>query len=149
MSNSNDKSGIIVAFHLGRGGHFYNAGHKTYIGEKNFQDLQNSESNNLFTMDRDERGRFCTPFLVAQNGNIVSEDPVNGLTGTLDFDSQYDTSTAVHIEDCTDEEIEMIAQDTNQLKSYELTNWLEAYNPEWTFDKYGHLELEEEELSDE
>jgi hypothetical protein len=29
-----NQSKIIVAFHIGRGGRFHNAGHKTYLGEK-------------------------------------------------------------------------------------------------------------------
>lgn len=35
------KERTIVAFHIGRGGKFYNAGHKTFIGEKKIGDFTN------------------------------------------------------------------------------------------------------------
>lgn len=138
-------SGIIVAFHTGRGGRFYNAGHVTYIGEKNFQDLQNVESVNLIIRDRDEKGRFCKPYLVDCSGNEVTDDEINAEVGTLDFDGQYDTLSACYIEDCSDSQIELIAEDRNHVKSNDLIVWLKDYNNEWDFDLIGNL-LDEVEI---
>jgi hypothetical protein len=38
MNTQNEKSGIIVAFHTGRGGSFNNPGHVTYIGDERIAD---------------------------------------------------------------------------------------------------------------
>lgn len=120
-------SKIIVAFQIGRGGPFHNAGHKSFLGEKNFQDLINLECNHLFEKNRDDQGRFCKPYLVSDSGNAVSEDDVSSFTGTLDFDGKYDTCYAISIEDCSEQEIELIAE-SDKSKSFELRNWLEAYD---------------------
>lgn len=41
MKNQAEKSGIIVAFQIGRGGRFNNGGHKSFIGEKKIGDFTN------------------------------------------------------------------------------------------------------------
>ena len=82
---------IIVAFHTGRGGSFHNPGHRTFIGEKNFQDLISLNSNNLFEQDRDEKGRFCKHYMTDCSGKIIVEPGhIQDETGCLDFDgSEY------------------------------------------------------------
>ena len=52
MTNNSDNR-IVVAFHIGRGGQFYNPGHKTYKGEINFTQLCNSQNNYLYEVNRD------------------------------------------------------------------------------------------------
>lgn len=113
---------IIVSFHIGRGGRFNNAGHKTYLGEKNYQDLISMNSDHLYITNRDENGRFCTPFLANCNGNMVS-DTIKGEVGYLEFDYDYDTDYAKRIEDCTEEELQIIA-DSNLYKSSQLEDYL-------------------------
>lgn len=131
-------SGIIVAFHAGRGGRFHNAGHVTYLGEKNFQDLMNLNSDTLSIGNRDERGKFCKPYLTDGNGNRVTDDDINALTGTLNFDYQYDTDWCDYIENISDESLAIIANDTNHFKSHGLIDWLEN-NTEYRFDERGFL----------
>ena len=115
---------IIVAFHIGRGGHFNNSGNKTFIGEKNFQDLISIESDHVFIKNRDYRTkRFCKPTIVDGNDNLVSDDNINALTGTLNFDNEYNTDATCYLEDCTTEELQLI-QDSNEYKSYELQSRL-------------------------
>lgn len=41
QNNTTENSGIIVAFHIGRGGQFYNSGHKTFIGERKIDEFTN------------------------------------------------------------------------------------------------------------
>lgn len=130
---------LIVSFHIGRGGRFNNAGHLTFLGEKNFQDLLILETNNVFIKDRDNRGRFCKSFVADCNGNPISDDNINGLTGTLDFDGQYDTSYAKHLDDCNDDEVRVIAN-SFQYKSPALVSYLKTMVPEFVFDEYGILE---------
>lgn len=114
---------IIVAFHIGRGGMFYNGGHKSFIGELNFQDLQKLNTDNIFYRGRDERGRFMRTEIYDGAGNFVSGDDPNGLIGRLDFDGDYDTDYCKYIEDCTDEELELIAK-SGDFKSFELIEYL-------------------------
>jgi hypothetical protein len=115
---------IIVAFHVGRGGRFYNSGFKTFLGELDFQDLQNRYSDVLYTKNRDDFGRFQKPVLCDSSGKIVSYDDTSGLIGQLDFDGDYDTAYCRYIEDCTDEELRIIAK-SNRHKSQELVDALE------------------------
>ena len=116
---------IIVAFHIGRGGRFYNAGHKTFLGELNFRDLQKLNANNIFYRDRDERGRFMKTEIYDGAGNFVSDDDPKGLIGRLDFDGDFDTDYCKYIEDCTDEELQIIAKSID-FKSFELKEYLKA-----------------------
>ena len=135
---------IIVAFHVGRGGRFNNQGHKSYIGEKDFQDLLNLNDANLFIYNRDWRtGKFITPFIADCNGNAVSDDNINSLTGCLNWDNDYNTDYCQYIEECSEDELEIIAKDSNIWKSFELRNWMEE-NTEYRFDSNGFL-IEEEE----
>ena len=131
-------SSLIVSFHIGRGGRFYNAGHRTFIGEKDFQDLLNMEANNCFIHNRNDAGKFCKPFITDCSGNPVSDDDVNELTGTLDFDGQYDTSYAKVIDDCDEHELQIIAE-ANIYKSPALVAYLMNANPLLVFDEYGIL----------
>ena len=123
------KRKIIVSFHIGRGGRFYNGGHKTYLGEKNFQDLISNETDHLYIRNKDERGKFMTPTLFDGNGNVVSDDNVNSLIGTLNFDGDYDTYGAKYIEDGTTNELELISK-ANEHKSGELEYYLDTNNYE-------------------
>jgi len=116
---------IIVAFHIGRGGRFYNAGHKTFLGELNFRDLQELNADNIFYRDRDERGRFMKTEIYDGAGSFVSDDDPKGLIGRLDFDGDYDTDYCKYIEDCTDEELQIIAKSID-FKSFELKEYLKA-----------------------
>lgn len=116
---------IIVAFHIGRGGRFCNAGHKTFLGELNFRDLQKLNADNIFYRDRDERGRFMKTEIYDGAGNFVSDDDPKGLIGRLDFDGDFDTDYCKYIEDCTDEELQIIAKSID-FKSFELKEYLKA-----------------------
>lgn len=121
MKNTNR---IIVAFHTGRGGRFYNAGHVSFIGEKNFQELISINENNLFSQNRDEQGRFCKPFLVDLNGNIIVDaEDLNNEVGRLTFDGQYDSDYSCYLDECSENEFKIIYESSNY-KSYELEYWM-------------------------
>jgi hypothetical protein len=143
MKTKHTSSLIVVSFHIGRGSRFYNAGHRTFIGEKNFQDLINMEANNVFVKDRGPDGRFCKPLITDCSGNPVSDDDVNELIGTLDFDGQYDTSYAKIIDDCDEHELQIITE-ANIYKSPALVAYLMNANPLLVFDEYGILIKNEE-----
>lgn len=128
---------LIVAFHIGRGGHYWNPGHLSYIGEKDFNDLLHLNSEHTFFNDRDKKGRFCKPYITDCSGNRISET-VDFITGRLEFDGQYDTDYCKYIDDCSETEINCIINDT-QYKTMPLIVWLEKYDPSLRFDKYGTL----------
>ena len=114
---------IIVAFHVGRGGRFNNAGHKTFIGEKNFQDLIDLNFEHLFVQNR-VNGKFSKPYLTDLNGTIiVDSDDINNEVGFLEFDTIYDSDYCKYIEDCSDEELLVIAN-SDEYKSFELEQYL-------------------------
>lgn len=131
------KNQIIVAFHIGRGGHYWNPGHLTYIGEKDFNDIVNLNPNHIFFNDRDKKGRFCRPYITDCSGNRISETD-DFIIGRLDFDGRYNTDYCKYIADCSETEINCIVNDI-QYKSSELVNWLESNNSKLHFDKYGML----------
>ena len=131
-------SKIIVAFHTGRGGRHNNPGHVTFIGEKNFQELISLNSDNVFEHNRDDKGRFYTPFLTDSQQCPITHDDIRGEVGRLDFYGHYDTYTAISIEDCTEDELQVIIE-SDLYKSGQLVEWLVNHNPRWSFDKYGCL----------
>jgi len=127
MKAKKQQNRIIVSFHIGRGGRFYNNGHKSYLGEKTFKDLISMNEDSLYIVNRDEQGRFMRPTLFDGFSNVVSNDDIDGLTGVLDFDGDYDTYIAKYIEYCTDQEIDLI-KNSNEWKSSELNEYLELRN---------------------
>jgi hypothetical protein len=107
-----------------------------------FSKLINLRSEYLFEKNRDEKGRFCKPYLTDTNGNHVTDDDLNADTGKLDFDGDYDSDIVKNIDDCTDSEINVIAE-SREFKNYDIIKWLENYSIEnnmgWEFDKFGYL----------
>ena len=94
----------ILYFHMGRGGRFYNGGHRTYCGKKNIGEvlsLCDSGKHWVFIHERDDKGRFCKPYYADQNGNflIYVEDVKSGI-GQLDWDGIYDTDICMTLSDC-------------------------------------------------
>ena len=107
MKNSNNNNGdrIVVAFHIGRRG-------KTFLGEKDFQELIRDRNDSLFLKDRDERGRFCKPYYADASGNVMVEpDEMNSEVGTIEWDGSYDTEYACYLDECDDDELRLIARD--------------------------------------
>ena len=114
---------LIVAFHVGRGGRFYNGGHVSFIGEKNMHQLINMNDNHVFYEDR-VNGKFSKPYYTDSNGNIIVDtDDYSKEVGRLDFDGIYDTYYCKYIEDCTDSELELI-NDSDRYKSVQLEDYL-------------------------
>ena len=106
---------IIVCFHVGRGGYHHNPGYKTYNPNvKTIQDIYNSVDN-CFITNEDEDGNVLPDaewILTDQGGNIILEgrQEIESPVGVLEWDTIYDTDIVKYIEDCTDEEIELIME---------------------------------------
>lgn len=125
---NNTEKRIIVAFHIGRGGQFYNAGHKSFIGELNLKGIISVVENAgswLFERNRDDRGRFCKPYLVDSNGNeLLDCDEYVKEVGSIDLDGDYDTTYCCYLDDCDEEELQLISN-YDGYKSNELDEEIE------------------------
>lgn len=105
----------LVCFHIGRGGHFHNPGHKSYNPwVKSFGDLVNQDW--LFINNEDEEGNELDDddwTLTDCSGNVLIEgrDEIEAETGTLSRDGEYDTDIVQRLEDCDDDEIELVYEE--------------------------------------
>lgn len=99
-----------VRFHIGRGGQFHNAGHKTYVGTVN--DLSDCFGDSI-VISEDENGKPMPDSdwqLVDSGGNVIltGRDEIESDTGILDWDGEYDTDIVRYLEDCDDDEYQLI-----------------------------------------
>ena len=99
---------MYVSFHVTRGGRFYNPGHLEFVGEMDFQELQSYLDSHIFIKNRDEKGRFCKPYIADCDGNQVSYDDISAMVGTIDLDGDYDTYYVMDADDMGEEELEAI-----------------------------------------
>ena len=101
---------IIVSFHVGRGGYHNNPGYKSFNPYvHSIQDL----FEDAFINCEDEDGNPLPDnewTLTDQGGNIILEgrQEIESPVGILEWDTIYDTDIVKYIEDCTEEEIELI-----------------------------------------
>ena len=99
-----------VRFHIGRGGHFNNAGHKTYVGTVN--DLSDCFGDSI-VISEDENGKALPDSewrLVDGGGNVIlsGRDDIESDTGILDWDGEYDTDIVRYLSECDDDEYQLI-----------------------------------------
>ena len=100
---------IKVRFHIGRGGRFYNAGHKTYVGTVN--GLSDCFGESAMIISEDENGKPLpdSEWQLVDGGVILSgRDKIESETGILDWDGEYDTDIVRHLSECDDDEYQMI-----------------------------------------
>ena len=101
---------IKVRFHIGRGGRFNNAGHKTYVGT--VKDLSACFCDS-FLISEDENGKALPDSewrLVDGGGNVIlsGRDEIESDTGILDWDGEYNTDIVRHLSECDDDEYQLI-----------------------------------------
>ena len=99
-----------VRFHIGRGGHFNNAGHKTYEGTVN--SLSDCFGDSI-VISEDENGKTLPDSewkLVDSGSNVIlsGRDEIESETGILDWDGEYDTDIVRKLSECDDEEYQLI-----------------------------------------
>jgi hypothetical protein len=105
---------IIVHFHVGRGGQFNNAGHKSFVGENDISDVISFRNDHIFIQDRDDKGRFISPMYVDHNGNeLISVKMAETGVGILDFDGYYDSEICKYLSDCDENELLLIKKSIN------------------------------------
>ena len=101
---------LKVRFHIGRGGHFNNAGHKTYVGTVN--ELSDCFGDSI-VISEDENGKTLLDSewqLVDSGSNVIlsGRDEIESETGILDWDGEYDTDIVRHLSECDDDEYQLI-----------------------------------------
>ena len=99
-----------LRFHIGRGGHFSNAGHKTYVGTVN--ELSDCFGDSI-VISEDENGKTLPDSewqLVDSGSNVIlsGRDEIESETGILDWDGEYDTDIVRKLSECDDEEYQLI-----------------------------------------
>ena len=100
---------IKVRFHIGRGGRFYNAGHKTYVGTVNGLSDCFGESTMLISEDENGKPLPDSEWRLVDGGVILSgRDEIESDTGILDWDGEYDTDIVRHLSECDDDEYQLI-----------------------------------------
>lgn len=100
---------IKVRFHVGRGGQFHNAGHKTYVGTVN--GLSDCFGESTIIISEDENGKPLpdSEWQLVDGGVILSgRDKIESDTGILDWDGDFDTDIVRHLSECDDDEFQMI-----------------------------------------
>lgn len=109
---------MYVRFHIGRGGRFHNQGHLSYVNEDNFQELLAACGDKLgriedtYNPETEEE----TPLpedkwaYINEQGRVMVEgrEAMEAMTGTLDWDGEYDTDHVTTVEELSDREIETL-----------------------------------------
>ncbi len=110
---------LKVRFHIGRGGHFNNAGHKTYVGTVNGLSDCFGESSIIDVDDNGDKLPDSKWQLIDGGGNVIltGRDKIESETGILDWDGEYDTDIVRKLSECDDDEYQMIL-DTEERGAY-------------------------------
>lgn len=101
---------VKVRFHIGRGGRFHNAGHKTYVGTVNSLSDCFGDSGIISEDENDTPLPDSEWQLIDSGGTVVlsGRDEIESDTGILDWDGEYDTDIVRHLSECDDDEYQMI-----------------------------------------
>jgi len=99
----------IAMFHIGRGGRFHNSGYLTFTGFRRIDEC--NDWGESFINNRDEKQRFCKPYMVAGNGHLLLDADELKIAmetgiGRLNFDYDYDTTYTTYTNNLNDVEIE-------------------------------------------
>jgi hypothetical protein len=150
---------VIVAFHIGRGGHFYNSGHLSYIGEQKIGDFTSElfisyenqsdilrkigKRKNLISrfekcLDADDFGFFeklgfdlGEKIYTDSNGRSVglSLEEEESGIGRINIDFDYNTTYTCLLSDCDENELQVI-QETTGYRGYNVERFLNALKEE-------------------
>lgn len=106
---------ITVCFHVGRGGRFNNPGYKSFNPYmRSLVDIYTSSGcNSCLLINDDEEGNVLPDEewkLIDGGGNTILEgrEAIESPVGVLEWDTIYDTDIVRYIEDCTEEEYDIL-----------------------------------------
>lgn len=112
---NNTEKKIIVAFHMARGGQYFNPGHKTYLPNvKRLLDYLPYSPEDVIVKEDAQGNPFPEEKWVWCDGNgevlLWGRAAIEAETGILDYDGEYDTCIVRYLEDCTEDEISVLFQ---------------------------------------
>lgn len=149
-----EKKQIFTRWHIGRGGHYNNAGHRSFCGCENFRELVDLEINDgcdLITEDWDDEADKLVKFedkdwrLVNRVGDTLLEgrDEIECETGSIDFDGIYNTDYVKTVDNLTAEEEEILVDGLDNCDYFNMSDELREYVKQELAPKYGK-EVEDE-----
>lgn len=119
----------VVMIHIGRGGRFNNGGHKTFVGVRDL-----TWAPDICTLiDTDEEDEWRLIEDASERTLLEGREAIESRTGVLDYDGIYDTDVFKYIEDCTDDELQLLKQaiDNHDIEAMDLTSADIDYINEW------------------
>lgn len=105
---------IYVSFHIGRGGHNNNAGHLSFSGEEDFQDLIMRCNYVCTIISRDEEGKplareeWTLIDDASERVLIQGRDAIESRIGKLEWDGEYDTDYVTTTDNLSDKELDAL-----------------------------------------
>lgn len=113
MQFGNNTMKTIVAFHIGRGGRFNNGGHKTFMPY--ISHLSQCFNDKCIIISEDEDGNELPGEeweLIDGGSNVILRgcDAISNEVGILDWDTIYDTDIVKYLEDCDEDEMNILYQ---------------------------------------
>lgn len=101
----------IVAFHIGRGGRFHNPGHKTFM--PHITHLSQCYNDKCIIISEDDNGNELPGEqweLIDGGSNVILRgcDAISNEVGILEWDTIYDTDIVKYLDECDDDELELI-----------------------------------------
>lgn len=120
---------IIVAFHIGRGGRYNNQGHKSFMPYvSKLSDCINYEKDTIISQDENGNELPDKEWKLIDGGNIILEgrDAIESDTGVLNWDNDYDTDIVQYLDECSQDELEIIYQAylDGEYMPYELKDYI-------------------------
>lgn len=104
-------------------------------------DLANNPLSDEYKAFCDKYGNLGDVVINSCDGNRIGDYVEDGQPFTYDEDGEYDTTYGIRLEDCDEDQLELIVK-SNQYKSSELIDWI-GQNSSLEIDEYGNL-IEEE-----
>lgn len=105
-----DAQNVLVHFHIGRGGRFFNSGFKSFVDTvRGLFDCFGE----AMVISEDENGKALPDdewMLVDSGGNVTltGREEIESPVGVLDWDGNYDTDIVRYLSECSDEEYQLI-----------------------------------------
>lgn len=100
-------------------------------------DLNNDDTSSEYKEFCKKYGDLGGVVVKGPSGEIIGDYVADGEPFHYDYDGQYDTTYGVEIEDCDEDQIEMIVK-SDRFKSSELIDWINE-NTDYNLDTYGYL----------
>ena len=118
--------------YVGRGGHFNNGNHKTFVGLVSEDEI----TEQLYLMERDANGKFLFEYVDDVGNPIISkkdlDDEIKQGYVVLDFDTIYDTDIYMTVNHIDYDDLDIIQRSTD---SFDVEEAIDYFEEQKGFDK--------------